>query len=137
MNTVADMMLEMKKEFSIEMLDEDACREWFLKKIHAGGVHCPECSKEIASKRKLDTFWGMRRVNCPFCGRSFSAVTGTPLNGIGIEFRALYLLLFMVSHGVRVNRIADQLGISTGAAYLWANKAKCVDRARHEPPLEP
>ncbi|BET58115.1 MULTISPECIES: hypothetical protein [Geobacter] len=137
MMTVADVMLEVNKGFSIGMLDEDACREWFLKKIHAEGVRCPRCNKEITSKRKLDTFWAMRRVNCPFCSRSFSAVTGTPLNGIGIEFRSLYLLLFMVSHGIRVNRIADQLRISTGAAYLWANKAKCVDSAQYEKPPEP
>lgn len=124
MKTIPDIMLEVKDGFSIGMLDEDACRDWFLRKIHAAGVRCPGCKGEITSERKLQTFWAMRRVACPFCSRSFSAVTGTALNGIGIEFRALYLLLFMVAHGAHVNNISKQLGISTGAAYVWANKAK-------------
>lgn len=134
MKTVQDMMLKIKEEFSIDMLSEDACREWFLGKIHAEGVRCPGCNREITTKRKLQTFWDMRRVNCPFCSRSFSAVTGTPLNGIGIEYRALYLLLFMAAHGVHVNTIAKQLGISTGAAYLWANKAKKGDTSTTDEP---
>jgi len=66
----------------------------------------------------------MRRVNCPFCPRTFSAVTGTAIGGIGIEFRALYVLLFMIGHGAKANNISKQLGISTGAAYVWTNKAK-------------
>ena len=138
MMTIQRLMLELKEEFSIEMLDEDACRNWFLKKIHANGVHCPECGREITSARKLETFWAMRRTSCPHCGRSLSALTGTALNKITIEFRALYLLLFMIGHGgrgVHVNNIAKQLGISTGAAYFWANKAKRGDTSTKAGPV--
>jgi transposase-like protein len=124
MKTVADLMMEIRDGFSIEMLNEEGCRDWILKKIHPRGVFCPGCGEEVTSGKKLQTFWDMRRVNCPHCKRSFSAVTGTPLNGIGIEWRALYLLLFLVGHGVQANSISRQLGISNGAAYLWANKAK-------------
>lgn len=124
MKTIPDIMMEVKREFSIEMLNEDACREWFLRNIHPSGIFCPECNREIIKEKKLRTLWAMRRVSCPFCNRSFSLLTGTELNGIGIDFRALYILLFMVSHDVHVNNVAKQLGISTGAAYFWANKAK-------------
>lgn len=124
MKTVPDLMMEVKEEFSVEMLNEDACRNWFLRKFHHEGVFCPECSREITSEKKLQAFWAMRRVSCPFCNRRFSAVTGTVLSGIGIEFRALYILLFMVGHGAKANNISKQLGISNGAAYVWANRAK-------------
>lgn len=132
MMTTQAIMLEISREFSIEMLNEDACRDWFLRKLHPEGARCPKCGVEITSEKKTRSFWEMKRVGCLSCGRTFSAVTGTPLHKIGIEFRVLYLLLFMVSHGVRPNKMASQLGISTGAAYLWANKSKSAvgDKAR-------
>lgn len=124
MKTIRSLMLEVGEEFSIEMLDEEACRAWFLRRIHSGGVFCPGCCQEVTGEKKLKAFWAMRRTTCPACGRTFSAVTGTALHGIGIEFRALYLLLFMIGRGVSVNKVRRQIGISTGAAYIWANKAK-------------
>lgn len=127
MITLPDLMVEVSTEFSISMLDEEACRAWFLRKIHPGGVFCPGCRTEITSERKLKRFFGMLRVSCPTCSKNFSAVTGTALNGIGVEFRALYILLFMLKHGAKANTIAKQLGMSTGAAYVWANKAKGKD----------
>ncbi|MBJ6798632.1 IS1 family transposase [Geomonas propionica] len=126
MKTVGDIVLELKSEFTVDVLDEDACRAWFLRKLHLHGAHCPECGREVVSERKLATFWGLGRVKCSdeSCNKTFSALTGTVLSGLGIEFRALYLLLFMAGCGVNVNRIAPQLGISVSAAYLWAKKAK-------------
>jgi transposase-like protein len=126
MMTTQALMLEIRRGFSIEMLNEEACRDWFLRKLHPDGARCPKCGQEITSEKKANSYWDMKRVSCLACGRSFSAVTGTSLHKIGIEFRALYLLLFLVTHGVRVNRIAANLGISTGAAYLWANRAKAA-----------
>lgn len=120
------LMMEIRRGFSIEMLNEEACRDWFLRKLHPEGARCPECGHEIISEKKASSFWELKRVTCLACGRTFSAVTGTSLHKIGIEFRALYLLLFMVAHGIRVNKIAAQLGISNGAAYMWANKAKAA-----------
>jgi transposase-like protein len=133
MKTVQALMMEIEEEFSIEMLNEDACRDWFLRKIHSDGIFCPYCHEAIASERLLKTFWSMKRIHCPGCGRTFSAVTGTVLNGIGIEFRALYLLLFMIGCGVSVNKVKRQIGISTGAAYIWANKAKSAASLPEEP----
>lgn len=124
MKTIPDLMLEVTNEFSIEMLNEEACRNWFLKKIHPDGVFCPHCHGEVTSEKRRTRFWEMLRTTCPLCSRSFSAVTGTELNGIGIDFRALYLLLFMVNNGAKPINICKQLRISSGAAYVWANKAK-------------
>jgi len=124
--TIPGLMLEVVEGFSIETLNEEACRDWFLARLHPGGAFCPECRTEITSPKVLARFWSMGRVAChaPNCNRSFSAVTGTALNGVGIEFRALYLLLLMIGCGVSVNKVARQLGISNGAAYAWARKAK-------------
>ena len=124
MKTIQSLMVELMDEFSIDLLDETACRDFFLRTLHSAGVSCPECRAEVSSLRRLESFWNMQRICCQVCGRTFSAVSGTALNGIGIEFRALYMLLFLVGHGVRANKIAKPLGISSGAAYLWANKAK-------------
>jgi transposase-like protein len=124
MKTIRALMMEVMGEFSIELMEETACRDFFLRKLHPMGVFCPECKSEVISSRLLESFWNMQRIHCRDCGRSFSAVTGTVLNGIGIEWRALYMLLFLVGCGVRTNQISRPLGISNGAAYLWANKAK-------------
>lgn len=126
MKTVADLVVEVTEGFSIGMLSEESCRGWILQKLHPEGVFCPDCGAEITSPKRVAAFWAMGRVLCPNCARTFSAVTGTALNGIGIEFRALYLLLFLVGCGISVNRVARQLGISNGTAYLWARKAKGI-----------
>ncbi len=124
MKTVADLMMEIRNGFSVDMLDEERCRAFFTKKLHPEGVFCPSCGAAVTSEKRLLAFWALRRVSCSSCARSFSALTGTALNGIGIEFRALYLLLLLVDLGVQPNKVSRQIGISNGAAYLWASKAK-------------
>lgn len=126
MKMVSDIVLELKSEFTADVLDEDLCRDWFLKKLHPNGGCCPQCGLPVTGEKKLARFWGLGRVQCSegTCRKSFSALTGTSLNGLGIPFRVLYLLLFMVGCGANVNRIAPNLGISVGTAYVWANKAK-------------
>jgi Transposase and inactivated derivatives len=126
MKTVSDIVLELKSEFSADVLDENLCRDWFLKKLHPDGVYCPQCGLPVTGEKKLGRFWTLDRIQCSegTCRKSFSALTGTSLNGLGISFRVLYILLFMTACGMNVNRIAPQLGISVGTAYIWANKAK-------------
>jgi len=43
MKTVQNLMMEVKEEFSVEMLSEEACRDWFLRKIHHEGLFCQVC----------------------------------------------------------------------------------------------
>lgn len=124
MKSIPELMMEIRDGFSIELISEDACRDWFLRTIHPSGAFCPECNHAVTGEKKLQAFWSLRRVTCQFCGRTFSAVTGTALKGIGIDFRALYILLFMVSHGTPAKNVSKQLRISNGAAYVWTNKAK-------------
>jgi len=126
MKSVNDLKIEIVQEFSADFLDEDLCRNWFLHKLHPEGVFCPGCGKEVVSERRLTTLWDMGRITCPAesCEKTFSLLSGTTLNGLGMSFRVLYLLLFMLGCGVSASKVSGQLGISTAAAYIWANKAK-------------
>jgi transposase-like protein len=129
MMTVNELMLKIQEAFSIETLSsEDVCRDWFLQELHPAGAVCPECNVEIASNRKLESYRLLKRVTCSACNRTFTGLTGTVLNGLGLDFRALYLFLFMISCGVSANKFYRQLGISSGAAYIWQNKAKSAGR---------
>ena len=126
MITVADIMAEVRSGFSTQLLSEMACREWFLKRLHPNGVFCPQCGAPISNPKALERFWELHRVKCgaPGCAKGFSALTGTALNKISLDFKTLYLLLFLVDDGIPANKVAQRLGISIGAAYIWANKAK-------------
>lgn len=42
--------------------------------------HCPHCQRPGAVRRGLSR--GLRRYQCKGCGRTFNAVTGTPLAGL-------------------------------------------------------
>jgi hypothetical protein len=129
MTTVKDFMLKIREVFSIETLSsEEACRSWFLHELNPAGALCPGCELEITNERKLASYWSLKRVTCSGCNRTFSAVSDSVLNGLGIDFRVLYLLLFLVGSGVNANKFYRQLGISSGAAYIWQNKTKAVDQ---------
>jgi len=115
-------MVDAVQAFGVDFLDETACRMWILKSLHGeSAVQCPECGSELTEKG-LQRFWSGCRVRCCGCGKFFTALTGTVLSGVHLEFRAIMLIAVFLFFGVKADYIATKLSISTETVRIWKNK---------------
>jgi len=95
--------------------------------------HCPHCSCEKIYKHGKKS--GLQRFRCSRCGKTFNALTGTPL----ARLRKKHLWLKYMDCMLRstVLRVAGlQLGINKRTAFLWRHRFStqlCNDTS---PPLE-
>ena len=114
--------LEAFKALSVHFLDEENCRAWILDKLHPDGACCPGCHRAIDEHRRLDHFFKGERLRCQGCGKYFSALTGTILNGAHLDMRGLFLLAVLSGAGISDKIIASKLNITRESVRLWRLK---------------
>lgn len=114
------------REFSVEMLSAEKCREWVLQQLHPEGAYCPSCHRRVIGKRAKVSFWAGRRTWCKFCHKQFSATTGTVLNNCGLDFRAVWLLLALSALGADNKQIAGILRVHPDTVKTWQGKLELV-----------
>ena len=111
--------------FGADFLDEKLCRDLIMEKLHAPGhvafCLCPGCSAPIPG-RTLQSFWECKRIRCDYCGKYFTALTGTFLSGCHFTFREIVLLAVLLAMGVADKQIAATLKISVESVRLWRLK---------------
>lgn len=100
-----------------QYLDEFACRAVVLSVLHPGVTKCPRCGRELAGK-KHQSFWLGKTVRC-YCGRKFSARTGTALSGKAMLYREVVLLMFLIGLGLSDRRISEVCGCNRETVRLW------------------
>lgn len=104
--------------FSAEFLDEGACRYALLQNMHQGHATCPRCRSAIVSSG----FWAGKRTRCQSCGKFFTAVTGTFLNGTHFDFRTVFCIALFLEAGLTHKKIGALLDISPETVRLWKMK---------------
>lgn len=104
--------------FSAEFLDADKCRDALLQLMHGWKSTCPRCCADIESP----SFWEGKRTRCPACGKFFTAVTGTFINGTHFDFRTVFCLALFLEAGLSHKIIAQLLQISPETVRLWKMK---------------
>ena len=80
---------------------------------------CPRCDTPGAVSRGRAR--GLRRYQCKGCGRTFNAVTGTPLSGLHRKDRWLSFGEALAT-GETVKASAERCGVAVGTAFRWRHR---------------
>ena len=86
---------------------------------------CPRCGKGGAVKKGMAL--GLRRYLCKSCGRTFNAVTGTPLQGLHKKERWLSFGESL-AEGETAEDSAKRCGITNSTSFRWRRGGKAKTR---------
>lgn len=115
------------RAFGANFFDEYTCRHWVLHKIHGDRAFCPSCGTEITGDMAKGRFYSGGRLRCCVCGKHFTALTGTFLNGTHMGFKDLILLSVLLGLDLEVKKIADFLGRNPETVRLWKHKFDALE----------
>jgi transposase-like protein len=76
----------------VAVLEENACRDWWLKRLHPDGACCPGC-KQALTTRVVESWRMDATVKCTGCGTWFNNRTGTVLSSLQGSWQQLLLFL--------------------------------------------
>jgi transposase-like protein len=97
----------------------------------AGTPPCPRC--QCARVHRCGHASGLQRFRCCRCGRSYNALTGTPLARLRLKEKWLpYLQCVLESHSVRKAALA--VGVDRTTSFRWRHRF--VRGAMHERPRQ-
>jgi transposase-like protein len=80
---------------------------------------CPHCGARRLHRHGLDR--GVQRYRCCACGKTFSALTGTPLARLRHRGKWLDYLEGMLD-GKSVRKAADEVGVHRNTAFRWRHR---------------
>ena len=100
---------------SVELL-EAAC---------SGRSHCPHCAGERIVRN--GTADGLQRYKCRSCGKTFNALTGTPLARLRHKGKWLDQT-GALADGLTVHRAAERLDVAPSTAFRWRHRFLAVPR---------
>ena len=85
----------------------------------AAMARCPHCKAERVSRHGHAN--GLQRYRCRECGKTFSALTGTPL--CGLHKRSKWLgQAEALRDGLTLHKVADTLNIHVSTAHRWRHR---------------
>jgi transposase-like protein len=85
----------------------------------AATATCPHCKAERVSRHGRAN--GLQRYRCGTCGKTFSALTGTPL--CGLHKRGKWLgQAEALREGLTLHKVADALHIHVSTAHRWRHR---------------
>ena len=90
---------------------------------------CPHCVSEGAVSRGMAR--GLRRYQCKGCGRTFNALTGTPLSGLHHKERWLSFGASLAK-GETVKASAARCDVAVSTAFRWRHRFLAAARSDSE-----
>ena len=90
---------------------------------------CPHCASEGAGSRGMAR--GLRRYQCKGCGRTFNALTGTPLSGLHHKERWLSFGASLAK-GETVKASAARCDVAVSTAFRWRHRFLAAARSDSE-----
>lgn len=96
---------------AIDLLDQNACRAWWLRRLHPAGAMCPACGVSLPAT-STGTWADGGLVNCRDCGKWYDYKTGTPLCGLHLSWQQLTLFVTLFQLGLKTSQLARYCQIS-------------------------
>ena len=90
---------------------------------------CPHCAREWAVSRGMAR--GLRRYQCKGCGRTFNALSGTPLSGLHHKERWLSFGASLAK-GETVKASAARCDVAVSTAFRWRHRFLAAARSDSE-----
>ena len=90
---------------------------------------CPHCASEGAVSRGMAR--GLRRYQCKGCGRTFNALSGTPLSGLHHKERWLSFGASLAK-GETVKASAARCDVAVSTAFRWRHRFLAAARSDSE-----
>jgi len=78
---------------------------------------------------------GLQRFRCRACGRTFNALTGTPLARLRLKDKWLDYCESMLDPAATVRRAADRLGVHRNTSFRWRHRMLALPRLDRRTPL--
>ncbi len=92
----------------------------------ACGAVCPHCASEHVIRHGHAN--GLQRYRCRECSKTFSALTGTPLNRL--HKRGKWLgQAEALREGLTLHKVADELNIHVSTAHRWRHRFLALPKA--------
>ena len=102
---------------------------WIIEKARPVPPCCPDCGAARPYRHGLVR--GLQRYRCRACGRTFNALTGTPLSRLRHRATWLdYLDRMLASRSVRA--AADAVGVHRNTSFRWRHRF--LELVRHDRP---
>ena len=80
---------------------------------------CPDCaSRQVVKNGSAD---GLQRFKCRACGKTFNALTGTPLAGLHMRGKWLEHTAAL-RDGLSLNQVAERLHVAQSTAFRWRHR---------------
>lgn len=115
---------------SPDFFDSDFCRYWLLSRLHPDQPECLGCHKKIEG-RALQGFWEGKKIQCPECGKRFTARAGTILSRLHLDYRDLILLLILFELRFSIMQISKIMNLSRKTIYVYYKRFQldesCLD----------
>jgi transposase-like protein len=121
MAALRNMTLMQRKLVAAELasLDAQPVPTVIIEGRFAATATCPHCKTERVSRHGHTN--GLQRYRCRECGKTFSALTGTPL--CGLHKRGKWLgQAEALREGLTLHKVADALNIHISTAHRWRHR---------------
>jgi len=93
---------------------------------------CPHCCGQRVVKN--GSAHGLQRFKCRGCGKTFNALTGTPLAGLHMRGKWLGQATAM-REGLSLNQVAARLNIAQSTAFRWRHRFLALPKTVQAPAL--
>ena len=117
-----------RKAVSAELaaLDAQPASTAVIEGRFAAAVSCPHCDSEQV--RRHGSIKGLQRYFCTQCRRTFSALTGTPLNRLHKRDKWLDQAAALQG-GLTLHQVAHALNIHVSTAHRWRHRFLALPKA--------
>ncbi len=107
---------------SIDLVEKDAPAQ----------SKCPHCaSRQVVKNGSAD---GLQRYKCHGCGKTFNALTGTPLARLHLRGKWLEQAAAL-RDGLSLNQVATRLNIAQSTAFRWRHRFLAAPKTVQAPSL--
>jgi len=97
------------------------------------GLSCPRCHG--AEFYRHGHANGLQRFRCRACGRTFNALSGTPLARLRLKDKWLAYCKSMLDPAATVRRTADQVGVHRNTSFRWRHRMLALPVLDRQTPL--